>query len=60
MNNFQKCSQIFKMEATEDIKTHIVTDYVSCIEPIKETTTVELMANHINCKTTGKCWNTET
>ena len=39
---------------------HIGTDYFAIIDPKKETTAVESIANHINCKNTGGNLDTET
>ena len=42
------------MDAAETISTHIGTDYLDHTEPKTDTITVEPLANHINCKITGK------
>ena len=34
--------------------THIDSDYIAKIDPKKDTITVEPVAHHINCETTGK------
>ena len=42
------------MDVEEKMTTHIGTDYLSHIYPIKYTITVEPLENLINCRTTGK------
>ena len=45
---------MFKIEAAEKVKTNIGTYYLAHIYPRKNTITVEPLATHINCKTTGR------
>ena len=39
---------------TDTSTTHIDSDYIAKIDPKKDTITVEPVARHITCKTTGK------
>ena len=45
---------MFKTDAGEKITTHKIIDYLAHKDPKKDTITVEPIANHINCETTGK------
>ena len=54
VTTFQTAPNIFNMDAAEKVTTHIGIDYLDHIDPIKDTITVETLANHINCKTTEK------
>ena len=60
MTTFKNAPKTFQVEATEKIKTHIGIDYFSRIYPQIETIKVQPMENQINCKTTGKNWDTDT
>ena len=42
------------MDAIDTLKTHIYTEYIDFTDPQKYTITVESLANHINCETSGK------
>ena len=53
VTTFKNAPKMFQEDAMEKIKTHIGTDYVSCIETKEETITVYPMANYINCRTIG-------
>ena len=54
MTTFKNAPNMIKTDAAEKITTHKVTDYLACIDPKIYTITVEQIANHINCETTGK------
>ena len=45
---------MFKIDMAEKLTTHIVTDYLSHIDPKKVTITMEPLVNYINCNDTGK------
>ena len=45
---------MFKMYATETLKTYIGTYYIALIDPQKDTITVKPLRNHINCETIEK------
>ena len=47
VTTFKNAPFFFQMDATEDIKTHIGTDYIACIDLNKLTITVEPIENHI-------------
>ena len=44
------------MEPTTKNKLHKCIDYYVHIDPKRYATTVEPLANHIHCDTTGKSW----
>ena len=46
--------QMFKKDVIDTSTTHIGSDYISKIEPKKDTITVEPVAHQITCETTGK------
>ena len=45
---------MFKKYMTDTSKTHIVSYFISHLDPKKDSITVELVAHHIICETTGK------
>ena len=45
---------MFKKDVIDTSTTHIGSDYISKIEPKKDTITVEPVAHQITCETTGK------
>ena len=54
MTTFKNTPKRFKMDMPETAKTLIGSDYIDHIDHIKYTITVEPLAHHINCETTGK------
>ena len=54
MTIFKNTLKIFKMDMPDISKTYIGSDYIDHIDPKKYTTTMEPLANHINCETIGK------
>ena len=54
VTTFKNAPKIFQEEAKENIRMHMGTDYFSFIYPKGKTATLESMANHSKCKTTGK------
>ena len=51
---FKNTPQMFKKYMTETSTTHIGSDYIAHTYPKKYTITVEPVAHHINCETTGR------
>ena len=45
---------MFKKDMTDTSTTHIGSDYIDHTDPKKDTITVEPVAHHITCETTGK------
>ena len=45
---------MFKKDTTYTSTTHIGSDYITKIDPKKDTVTVELAAHHITCETNEK------
>ena len=54
VKTFKTAPNMLKTNAEEIITTHKGTDYLTRIDPKIYTITVEQIANHINCETTGK------
>ena len=54
VTTFKNAPQMFKRGMTDTSTTHIVSYYISKTTPKKDTITVEPLAHHINCETTGK------
>ena len=54
VTTFKNIPKNFKMDTTDTSKTNIGSDYISRTDPKKDTITVEPLANHIKCETTGK------
>ena len=45
---------MFKKDMTDTSTTHKISDYIDHTDPKKDTITVEPVAHHITCETTGK------
>ena len=54
VKTFKTAPNMIKTDAAEKITTHKGTDYLTHIDHKIYTITVEQIANHINCETTGK------
>ena len=54
MTTFKNTPQIFQKDKTDTSTRHIGSDYISKTYPKKDTVTVEPVAHHITCETTGK------
>ena len=54
VKTFRTAPNMLKTNAEELITTHKGTDYLACMDPKKDTITVEPVSSHINCETTGK------
>ena len=54
MTTFKNTPQMFKTDMTDTSTTHIGSEYIAKIDPKRDTITVELVAHHITCETTGK------
>ena len=54
ITTFKNIPKMFKMDTPYTSKIHIGSDYISHTDPQKDATTVEPLANHITCETTGK------
>ena len=60
LTTFKTAPNMFKIDAAEEITTHLGTYYLFHIAPRKDIITVEPLANNINCETTGRSQDTET
>ena len=60
VTTFKNTPNMFLMDATDTLKTHIGTDYIAGIDPKKDTITVEPLANNITCETNENYYSTET
>ena len=54
VTTFKNTPNMFEMETTDTLKTHIGKYYIARIETKKYAITVEPLANHVNCEITGK------
>ena len=54
VTTFKNTPQMFKKDMTDTSTTHIGSDYIDKIDTKKYTITVEPVAHHITCETTGK------
>ena len=54
VTTFKNTPNMLKMDTTDKLKTRIGSDYIARIYSKKDTITVEPLANHINCETTGE------
>ena len=54
VTTFKTAPNMFKLDASKKITTHIGTGYLARIDPKKDTPTVEPLANNINYKITWK------
>ena len=53
VTTFKNTPQMFKKNIIDTSTTHIGSDYIYIIEPKRDTITVEPVAHHITCETTG-------
>ena len=54
VTTFKNTPKMFKMDMIDTAKTRIGSDCIAHTDPQKDTITVEPLAHHINCETTGK------
>ena len=54
VTTLKNSSKMFKMDVTDTEKSHIGSDYIAHTDPKIYIITVEPLAYHIHCKTTGK------
>ena len=56
VTTFKNSPKMFEMDVTVTENSHIVSEYISHTDSKKDTITVQLLAHHIHCETTGKIW----
>ena len=54
VTTFKDTPQIFKTDMADTSATHIGSDYMAKTDPQNNTITVEPVAHHITCETTGE------
>ena len=54
MTTFKNASQMFKRDIKDISETNIGSDYISKTDPKNYKITVQTVAHHITCETTGK------